>query len=180
MSGRGSDGKAPPLRLLIVCLGNICRSPMAEGALRARVQAAGLDDRVEVDSVGTGSWHLGDPPDPRAIATAARHGVDISGLRARQLSAADYRDFDWLLCADPDNVADVVARAPAGARARIGLLMEWAGECAEGVPDPYTGGEAEFEHAWTLVDRAAQAIVRRIAAAAKAGGARPGGGPSAD
>jgi protein-tyrosine phosphatase len=180
LSGQGRDGRAPPLRLLIVCLGNICRSPMAEGALRARVQAAGLDGLVEVDSVGTGNWHLGDPPDPRAIATAAGHGVDISGLRARQLCAADYRDFDWLLCADPDNVADVVARAPAGARARIGLLMEWAGECAEGVPDPYTGGAAEFEHAWTLVDRAAQAIARRIAAAAKGGGTRPGGGPSVD
>ena len=169
MSGQGQRSQAPPLRLLIVCLGNICRSPMAEGALRKRVEAAGLDRQVEVDSVGTGSWHVGDPPDPRSIATAARHGVDISGLRARQLSTADYRDFDWLLCADPDNLQTVRASAPPGASARIDLLLDWAGQGAQqAIPDPYTGGDADFERVWALVDRGALAIVGRIEAAQRA------------
>ncbi|WP_309297128.1 low molecular weight protein-tyrosine-phosphatase, partial [Enterobacter hormaechei] len=89
-----------PMKLLVVCLGNICRSPMAEGALRARLDASPLAGRVQVDSAGTGDWHVGEPPDRRAIACAAGHGVDISGLRARQLHAADFDRFDWILCAD--------------------------------------------------------------------------------
>lgn len=152
-----------PIRLLVVCLGNICRSPMAEGALRARIAEAGLSERITVDSVGTGGWHVGDPPDPRAIATAARHGVDISGLRARQLAGADYSAFDLLLCADRANLRDVHARMPGTCDARAALMLEWAGEggTAE-IPDPYTGGEAEFDHAWALVDAAAAAIVQRL------------------
>src|SRR5690606_39811332 len=113
-------------RSLVVCLGNICRSPMAEGALRARLREAGFDDRVEVDSAGTGDWHVGQPPDLRAIATAHRHGVDIGGLRARQLDRADFEDFDWLLCADDTNLRDVRALAPRSGRARSALFMEWA------------------------------------------------------
>jgi protein-tyrosine phosphatase len=159
-----------PMRLLVVCLGNICRSPMAEGALRFRIAEAGLEHLVEVDSAGTGDWHVGEPPDRRAIATAARHGVDISMLRARQLQAADYHRFDWLLCADRSNLRDVRARAPAGGRAGIALLREWAGQ-GEGavIADPYTGGPAQFEEVWRQVDAAARAIVERIASQAHAG-----------
>lgn len=159
-----------PMRLLVVCLGNICRSPMAEGALRFRIAEAGLEHLVEVDSAGTGDWHVGEPPDRRAIATAARHGVDISMLRARQLQAADYHRFDWLLCADRSNLRDVRARAPAGGRAGIALLREWAGQ-GEGavIADPYTGGPAQFEEVWRQVDAAARAIVERIASQALAG-----------
>jgi protein-tyrosine phosphatase len=158
------------MRLLVVCLGNICRSPMAEGALRFRIAEAGLEHLVEVDSAGTGDWHVGEPPDRRAIATAARHGVDISMLRARQLQAADYHRFDWLLCADRSNLRDVRARAPAGGRAGIALLREWAGQ-GEGavIADPYTGGPAQFEEVWRQVDAAARAIVERIASQAHAG-----------
>lgn len=159
---------AEPLRLLVVCLGNICRSPMAEGALRARIDEARLGHRIAVDSVGTGGWHAGEPPDPRSIATAARHGVDLSGLRARQLHARDYRDFDWLLCADRDNLADVRARAPAGATARSALLLDWAGQGAGAeIPDPYTGGSGEFERVWAMVEAAARAIVGRFAEAGR-------------
>lgn len=153
----------PQQRLLIVCLGNICRSPMAEGALRAQLGAAGLGDRVVVDSAGLGNWHAGQPPDRRAIACAARHGVDISSLRARQIQDDDYRRFDVLLCADADVLYTVNAHAPPGATAETGLLLTWCGlgEHAQ-IPDPYTLNMAAFEHAWELVDSAAAAIVARL------------------
>ena len=153
-----------PVRLLVVCLGNICRSPMAEGVLRARIEASPLAGRVTLDSVGTGDWHVGEPPDPRAIATAERHGVDISSLRARQLSRADFLHHDWLLCADRSNLRDVRARGPVDAHARCALLLDWAGVAPDtDVPDPYTGGEAEFEAVWAMLDRAAQGVIARIA-----------------
>ena len=162
---RDSGTADAPLRLLVVCLGNICRSPLAEGALRARIDAAGLADRVRVDSAGTGGWHAGEPPDPRTIAVAARHGVDIAGLRARRLRSADYREFDWLLCADHANLQEVRARAPADATAGIALLVDWAGQGRDVVvPDPYTGGHAEFEAVWRQVDAAAEAVVARLRA----------------
>ncbi len=151
-----------PLRLLIICLGNICRSPMAEGALRARLQASRPTRKILVDSAGTGGWHVGEPADLRTIATAARHGVDISDLRARQLCPADYTRFDWLLCADRNNLRDVLAAAPAGADARAHLLLPWAGVAGDSeIPDPYTGAVADFERVWHLVDAAATAIVAR-------------------
>ncbi len=150
-----------PLRLLVVCLGNICRSPMAEGALRARLLEAGLERAVIVDSAGTGDWHVGQPPDERAIATAKRHGVDISGLRGRQLQASDFHDFDALLCADHANLRDVRALAPGDGRANVGLFMAWAGQHGI-VADPYTGGMDDFEQVWTQVDAAAQAAVLRL------------------
>jgi protein-tyrosine phosphatase len=153
------------VKLLVVCLGNICRSPMAEGALRARLEASRLAGRVEVDSAGTGGWHAGEPPDRRAIACARGHGVDISGQRARQLRAADFDDFDWLLCADEDNLRDVRQRAPAGRRDRVVLLLDWAGTDPGGeVPDPYTRGPEDFQQVWRLVDSAAQAVVARLSA----------------
>jgi len=154
---------AEPVRLLVVCLGNICRSPVAEGVLRARISTSTLAGKVTLDSAGTGDWHVGEPPDRRAIANAAGHGIDIGGLRARQLSEADYRDFDWLLCADRANLRDVRARAPAGAHARIALLLEWAGVEDEGeIPDPYTGGASQFEHVYQLLDRAADGVIARL------------------
>lgn len=157
--------KPAPVRLLVVCLGNICRSPLAEGALRARIDASPLAGRVQVDSAGTGGWHAGEPPDRRAIACARRHGVDIAGLRARQLRERDFGEFDWLLCADADNLRDVRRLAPAGTRASAALLLDWAGVAAAGeVPDPYYGDDGDFEQVWRLVDTAAQAVVARLAA----------------
>ena len=151
------------MRLLVVCLGNICRSPMAEGVLRARIETSPLAGQVILDSVGTGNWHAGEPPDPRAIATAARHGVDISGLRARQLSREDYTRHDWLLCADRNNLSDVRARGSSEAHSRCALLLDWAGIAADAdVPDPYTGGDAEFEAVWAMLDHAAQGVVTRL------------------
>lgn len=136
---------------------------MAEGVLRTRIEASPLAGRVVLDSAGTGDWHVERPPDPRAIATAARHGVDIAGLRGRQVAAADFERFDWLLCADRGNLRDVRALVPGGARARAALLLEWAGVEGEAeVPDPYTGGPAQFEHVWSLLERAADGVVRRL------------------
>ena len=152
-----------PYRIAVVCLGNICRSPLAEGALRARLAASPLSGEIEVDSAGTGDWHVGQTPDQRAIACARGHGVDISMQRARQLRQEDFTRFDWLLCADADNLRDVLCMAPQGARSRVVLLMEWAGMEAGGeIPDPYTGGAEEFEQVWRLVDSAAQAVVARL------------------
>ncbi len=153
-----------PVRLLLVCLGNICRSPLAEGALRARLAASPLAGRIEVDSAGTGGWHAGEPPDRRAIACARARGVDIAGLRARQLRVADFADFDWLLCADADNLRDVRRLAPdAQSRARVALLLDWAGIAPGGeVPDPYHGGDEHFSEVWGMVDAAAVAAVERL------------------
>lgn len=152
-----------PVRLLIVCLGNICRSPMAEGIVRARIEASGLVGRVVLDSAGTGDWHVGQPPDPRAIATAARHGVDIGGLRGRQLERGDGDRFDWLLCADRDNLREVRTRLGPPAQPRTALLLDWAGVAADGeVPDPYSGDARGFEQVWQLLDRAALGVVARL------------------
>ena len=165
---------AGPTRLLVVCLGNICRSPLAEGALRARIEASPLAGRVMVDSAGTGGWHAGEPPDRRAIACARGHGVDIAGLRARQLRARDFEDVHWLLCADADNLRDVRALAPPGARERTALLLDWAGTVPHGeVPDPYYGDGSHFEGVWQLVDTAARAVVARLSARPASGIIRP-------
>ncbi len=152
------------MKLLVVCLGNICRSPMGEGALRARLDASHWAGQVTVDSADIGGWHAGEPPDKRAIACARGHGVDIAGLRARQLCAADFADFDWLLCADADNLRDVRAMAPRGRVHKTALLLDWAAGHDGGaqVPDPYYGGPEDFEHAWALVDAAALQTVARL------------------
>lgn len=146
-----------------MCLGNICRSPMGEGALRHRLAEARLGDRIEVDSAGTGGWHAGEPPDPRAIRCAGGHGVDIAGLRARQLVPADFEHFDWLLCADAGNLRDVTRAAPAALRHKVSLWLPWAGvDLREDIPDPYTGGPPQFEQAWQLVAAAARGSVARL------------------
>ncbi len=151
------------MRLLMVCLGNICRSPLAEGALRAHLDRHGLR-WVEVDSAGTGGWHAGEPPDRRSVAAAAGAGVDIRAQRARKLRAADFEHFDWLLCADRSVLRDVRAMAPAGAAAQTALLLEWAGQgVGADIPDPYTGGADDFRNVWAMVDAAAAGIVVRLA-----------------
>jgi protein-tyrosine phosphatase len=160
------------VKLLMVCLGNICRSPLAEGALRARLAQAGLD-WVEVDSAGTGGWHAGKPPDKRSIAIAAEMGVDIRGQRARKLRSADFETFDWLLCADRSVLRDVRAMAPPAAPAGSALLLEWAGQgggaqpLGAEIPDPYTGTQEDFRRVWRMVDGAAERIVQRLAAPAR-------------
>jgi protein-tyrosine phosphatase len=150
--------------VLFVCMGNICRSPLAEAALRAEAERTGVD--VEVDSAGTGGWHAGEPPDRRAQAVAARHGVDISSLRARQVRREDFRRFDHIIALDRENLAGLGAIRPEDASAQLSLLLDHvAGREGEAVADPYYGGEAQFEATWHDVSEAARALVRKIGAA---------------
>lgn len=150
------------LSVLFVCLGNICRSPLAEAAFRAEAERLGLD--VEIDSAGTGDWHIGHPPDRRAAAVALRNGLDISGLRARQVSAEDFRRFDHIVALDVQNLADLAAMRPADGKAELSLLLDHVpGREGEAVADPYYGEDAHFDIAWTEVTAGAQGLARRLA-----------------
>ncbi len=151
--------------VLFVCLGNICRSPLAEAALRAEAVAAGL--AITIDSAGTGAWHAGNPPDPRAIAEAARHGIDISGYRARQVREDDFRHFGQIFALDPQNLRDLKRIAPGSllgrARARVSLLMDLVpGREGSAVIDPYGGTEEDFAAVWDDVTTAVRQLVARI------------------
>ena len=143
--------------VLFVCLGNICRSPLAEGAFRAEAERLGLD--VIADSAGTGGWHKGDPPDRRAIAAARRQGVDIGGLRARQVTAEDFRRFTHILALDHDNLKTLRALRPSDGTAKLGLLLDHA-EGFEGlaVADPYYGDDAGFDVTWNQVAATAKGL----------------------
>lgn len=133
--------------ILLVCMGNICRSPLAEGALRAEAAARGL--ALRVDSAGTGGWHAGHAPDRRAVAVAARHGVDISGLRARKVTRDDFDRFDMVIALDRDNLADLARLRPDGARAALSLFLDHVpGRAGQSVADPYYGDDAGFDLTW--------------------------------
>ncbi len=150
-------------RILFVCLGNICRSPLAEVALRDEAERRGL--AIEVDSAGTGDWHIGDPPDPRTIAAAQRHGTDASSLRARQVRQSDFENFDWIVAMDRQNLSDLKKLAPNDGRAELLLALDLVeGRQGEGVQDPYQYGEAEFDTAWRDAVLIARAIADRAAA----------------
>lgn len=151
------------MRVLFVCLGNICRSPTAEGVFRRELEAAGLAHRVEVDSCGIGGWHVGKGPDTRAAAAARRRGIDLSELRARQLAAEDFSRFDYLLAMDHDNLAVLRQQCPDGCGAHIGLFLDFAGEVDRPVPDPYYGGEQGFEEVLDLIEAASRGLVEEIA-----------------
>ncbi|WP_434403648.1 low molecular weight protein-tyrosine-phosphatase [Sphingobium sp. DN12] len=147
--------------VLFVCLGNICRSPLAEAALRAEAERAGLD--IVVDSAGTGDWHVGDAPDPRAQGVARRHGIDISGYRGRQAKSGDFHRFTHIFALDSDNLANLRRIRPADGTASLSLLMDLVpGREGSGVTDPYYGNDAGFDITWDDVTRAARAIVARL------------------
>jgi protein-tyrosine phosphatase len=152
------------LRVLMVCMGNICRSPTAEGVLRAKLQAAGLHREVEVDSAGTHGYHLGEPPDARATRHAATRGYDLSKQRARRVVAEDFLRFDWVLAMDEDNLDRLREIAPADSSARVGLLLEHAERFADvrEVPDPYYGSPAGFDRVLDLVEDACDGLVARL------------------
>ena len=135
---------------------------MAEGVLLARLAEAGLAGQVRVDSAATGRSHVGHAPDERAIACAAKHGIDIAAQRARALEIADFDEFDFILCADRTILHDARIRKPRTAHAQVELMLEWSGIGRKDVPDPYYGSTRDFDQAWKLVDSAAAGIVERV------------------
>jgi protein-tyrosine phosphatase len=152
--------------LLFVCLGNICRSPTAEGVMRSLVAAEGLEDQIEIDSAGTGAWHVGNPPDRRAAAAASAQGVTLSGA-ARQIEPEDFERYDLILAMDASNLRDLRALAPsAETRERVHLLREYdpagGGERDLDVPDPYYGGEDGFGTVFSLVQAACRGLLEEI------------------
>ena len=148
--------------VLFVCLGNICRSPLAEAAFRAEAARRAL--AVEVDSAGTGDWHLGHPPDARAQAVAKSAGVDISGYRARLVGAGDFDRFDHIVALDLQNLANLRAMQPPGSRAKLSLLLDHVpGREGAAVADPYYGEDAGFDTTWADVRAGAAGLADRIA-----------------
>lgn len=145
-----------PVSVLMVCLGNICRSPTAEAVLRHQLRAAGLDHRVTVDSAGTGNWHVGAPPDARSQRHAAKRGYDLSPLRARQVKEDDFHHFQFILAMDENNLADLERIAPDRHTAQVRLFA------ATEVPDPYTGGPQGFEQVLDLVESASSDWVQEL------------------
>ncbi|MFM9861049.1 low molecular weight protein-tyrosine-phosphatase [Pseudoxanthobacter sp. M-2] len=159
--------------VLFVCLGNICRSPLAEGAFRHAVAARGLEHRFRIDSAGISDFHEGDQPDRRAIATAAARGLDISGQRSRPVRPGDFVAFDWILAMDGANLTALDAAAPDHATAHVGLLLEVAEGRAKAVPDPYYDGPAEFKAVLETVSRAAERLLDRLLGEPQLGRAAP-------
>ena len=150
-------------RVLMVCLGNLCRSPTAEAVLRKKVHEAGLDDRIEVDSAGTADYRVDSPPDRRAIAHGERRGLAMKQLRGRQVSRDDFDRFDFILAMDDDNLANLERIRPAGSRAEVALLMSYAPQAgAREVPDPYYGGTEGFEIVLDLVESAADGFIAAV------------------
>jgi len=156
---------APKTRVLMVCLGNICRSPTAEAMLRKHLAAAGLDRAVEVDSAGTADYHVGSPPDRRAIAHGEKRGLEMRALRGRQVAKGDFERFDHIFAMDEDNLERLMALCPPGARTTPRLLLECAPHLGvREVPDPYYGGAGDFERVLDLVDAACAAFVEELKA----------------
>lgn len=151
-------------RVLFVCLGNICRSPLAENEFRRQVREAGLDGQFEIDSAGTGGYHHGEQPDRRMAATARQHGLEMTG-RARQFQQSDFDDFDWIIAMDASNRADILrlARGPAD-RAKVRMLREFDPQAAGDldVPDPYYGGGDGFEYVYQIVERSARTLLAEL------------------
>lgn len=149
------------ISVLFVCLGNICRSPMAEGAFRAAALRSGLE--CTVDSAGTASYHIGNPPDSRAIAVARANGVEIGGQSARQIDRDDFYTFSHIIALDRANLEGLRARAPREATAKVALLLDAVdGRRGEAVADPYYGDAADFEAAWQEITQAVEALVARF------------------
>jgi protein-tyrosine phosphatase len=155
------------MRILFVCMGNICRSPTAEGVMRALLREAGLEDRVEIDSAGTGGWHAGEPPDARATEAAHRRGVTLAGA-ARQIVPEDFERFDLIVAMDRENLRGLLAVAPdEEAAEKVRLLREFdpgAGGDLD-VPDPYYGGERGFETVLDHVQAACRGLLAELRAA---------------
>jgi len=151
----------PNTAILFVCLGNICRSPLAEAAFRHEAMQAGLE--CEVDSAGTGAWHVGNPPDPRAQEAALRNGIDICCYRARQIVRDDFYHFSHIFALDQDNFANLQNMAPDDGRAQVMLLLDAVkGREGQSVADPYYGDDDDFDATWADVAASAKALIARL------------------
>ena len=151
------------VNVLFVCMGNICRSPTAEGVFRKLVDEAGLGKDIFVDSAGTHAYHIGEAPDVRAVETSKQHGVDIAGLQARMLNEDDFNRFDFIVAMDADNMRHIQRRNPGGNNAVICRLLEDAADVQENnVPDPYYGGSSGFERVYDLVEEGCQELLESV------------------
>jgi protein-tyrosine phosphatase len=156
------------MRVIFICLGNICRSPSAAGVFRQVLAARAPQLDVEVDSAGTHDYHVGEPPDRRAIEAARRRGVDLSALRARQVAAIDFERFDYVLAMDSQNLETLRSRAPAQYHERIRLFMDFAPNAyTREVPDPYYGGANGFEEVLDLLEQASEGLLEELARRAR-------------
>lgn len=156
------------MRILFVCMGNICRSPTAEGVFREYFRRHAPDLGIEVDSAGTHDYHVGEPPDPRTVRAARQRGFELEALRARQVQPDDFERFDLVLAMDRLNYATLLDRSPPQYHARIHLLLEFAGAAArEDVPDPYYGGAKGFDEVLDLLEDAAAGVLRALRARAR-------------
>lgn len=147
-------------KILMVCLGNICRSPLAEGILRSKLDS----DAFEIDSVGTGYWHVGDPPDSRSVKVGLKNGIDISDLIGRQLSKEDFVDFDYIYVMDQNNLEDVLEKASSDEqRRKVVMILDtvFPGEKVD-VPDPYHGTKEDFERVYEMLDAACTKIAEQL------------------
>lgn len=149
-------------RILFVCLGNICRSPTAEGVFRKLVEDAGLTKDFEIDSAGTGNWHVGQAPDARAQAACRKAGLDISTHRARQVKPEDFERFDKILACDAANRADLLRMAPKGSKAEISLLMPYAQTGENEVPDPWEYGPEAFDETLSRCQAACRGLLKSL------------------
>lgn len=151
------------VKVLFVCMGNICRSPTAHGVFRELVRAEGLEDLIGIDSAGTHAYHVGNPPDERAQATARGRGFDLSDLRARQVRPEDFSEYDYVLAMDEDNYAILAGQCPPEHHHRVRMFLDFAPEQGvREVPDPYYGGAKGFEYVFDLVDAASQGLLEDI------------------
>ncbi|HLQ25830.1 MAG TPA: low molecular weight protein-tyrosine-phosphatase [Acidiferrobacterales bacterium] len=151
------------IKVLFVCLGNICRSPTAEGVFRRLVREQNLAEYILIDSAGTHAYHIGQPPDSRAQAAAGRRGVDIGMLRGRQAAAQDIEEFHYILAMDRENLADLLAICPSGLEHKIKLFLEFAPQRPEKeVPDPYFGGPGGFDRVLDMIEEAAAGLLDDI------------------
>lgn len=150
------------IKVLFVCMGNICRSPTAEGVFRHKVSEAGLDNSIHIDSAGTHAYHVGNPPDERAQEAALKRGFDLSAQRARQVKVSDFKHYDYVIAMDMSNEDDLFTVCPPGLEDKIHLFLKFASSRTREVPDPYFGGGRGFETVLDLVEDAADGLIAHL------------------